>query len=495
MARPKSTTTSPNQVPIEKAVTPSDKPEKFKMGAVGTSGLSIFNGIIYDEMHRDLQFPLSIQTYKKMTYSVPVNACLNLYDRLAGKAEWRIKPVKDATEEEKRQAEIVAGMLDDMRVPFKQVVSDAMSSNAFGFAVLEKVYRRRNKESGSKYDDNLIGLRDIALRNQETIDGFIFTPDSNEILGVKQNPALVYTSNMTSTDAVVIPRSKLMLVTAGRNRRNPYGTSFLRDAYLAWRYLSVYEEMEATGAQKDLQGVPLLTVPDRLLAPDASDSDKLILENLKNILRNLQANAQSGVMLPSSVDPETKQKLFSLELLSTQGGKKNYDITAIKQYFQAQIYIALGGDILSLGNTGVGSFALGQIKSSITGSYMEAMLDNIVEAFNRDVIQQIYELNGWNVSRCCSLDYENVNPVDMETLSKFLQRVTSVGLTPKTHDVVNVVMTAMGLDPISADTDLNTILSQSTTNASQGMDTPFEGTRKTSGGGMDSSTNNADNAA
>lgn len=495
MARPKSTQ---SPTPIEKAVQPTDKPDKFKMGAIGTPGMSIFSGITYDEMHKDLQFPTSIKTFKKMSYSVPVNACLNLYDRLAGKAEWRCIPPKDATAEELRQTEIINECLHDMKVPFKQVISDALSSNTFGFSVLEKVFRRRNKESGSMYNDNLIGLKDIALRSQETIDGFVFNEDESEVIGVKQNLSLVgnvYGRNLATKSEVVIPRSKIVLITAGRNRRDPYGKSLLRDVYLQWRYLSVVEELEATGLQKDLQGVPVLSVPDRLLSPDASESDKAILENLKNILRNLQANSQSGILLPSSVDPDTRQKLFSLELLSTEGGKKNYDTTQIKNYYQTQIFIGCGADILSMGSTGVGSFALGQLKSSLVGSYIEAMLDNIVEAFNRDVIRQLYELNGWNPTRACSLDYENVNALDLETLSKYYQRLGATGFLPKTLDVINLALTSLGLDNLPADTNLDEILPDKTTKSGQGME---EGLNSGTGDAVsveDTSTGNMENAA
>ncbi len=495
MARPKSTQ---SPTPIEKAVQPTDKPDKFKMGAIGTPGMSIFSGITYDEMHKDLQFPTSIKTFKKMSYSVPVNACLNLYDRLAGKAEWRCIPPKDATAEELRQTEIINECLHDMKVPFKQVISDALSSNTFGFSVLEKVFRRRNKESGSMYNDNLIGLKDIGLRSQETIDGFVFNEDESEVIGVKQNLSLVgnvYGRNLATKNEVVIPRSKIVLITAGRNRRDPYGKSLLRDVYLSYRYLAVCEEMEAVGAQKDLQGVPLLSVPDRLLSPDASDSDKAILENLKNILRNLQANASSGVMLPSSVDPDTRQKLFNLELLSTQGGKKNYDLDVIKRYYQTQIYIGCGGDILLQGNTTTGSFATSSIKSSMVGSYLESMLDNIVDAFNRDVVKHLYELNGWNPSRACKLDYENANPVDLDTMSKYYQRLGATGFLPKTMDVVNLALTSLGLEVLPEGTDLNEVLPDKTTKSGQGMEEGLNSGTGDAVSDVDTSTDNLENAA
>ena len=77
---------------IQKAVNAGDTPEKFKLSAIGSSGLNIFSGVTYDELQQDLQWPNSILTYKKMTYSVPVNACLSLFENLISKVKWRVKP-------------------------------------------------------------------------------------------------------------------------------------------------------------------------------------------------------------------------------------------------------------------------------------------------------------------------------------------------------------------------------------------------------------------
>lgn len=482
-------------IEINKAVTSSDSPEKFKLSAIGSSGLNIFSGITYDELQKDLQWPDSILTYKKMSYSVPVNSCLSLFDNLVSKVKWRVKPAKNANTQEIEQAKFVEECLHDMDISFRQVIKDALSSNVYGFAILEKVYRKRNKESGSLYNDNKIGLRKIALRNQETIDGFLFDEKTGDVKGVKQNLDLVSSLYRNGRKgSVVIPRNKFMHVTVGRNRQDPFGKSPLRDVYMAWRYLEALAEMEATGVQKDLSGVPILRAPAQLMSEDASPEQKLILENLKNILRNLQVNSQSGVMLPSAVDEFTKTPLFDIKLLSNEGGKKNFDINEIKTYYQNQIYIGLSGDILIMGTSNTGSYNLATIKNTLTGSAVEAMLDNIVEAFNRDVIRQLYELNGWENTNFCSLDYENLHSPDLDMISKYVQRIGAVGYMPKTHDVVNYILTSIGLDPIDTSEDITALLGENTSRSGDGMQ---EGLNSGVGDAItsnDSSVSNLENA-
>lgn len=484
-------------VEIEKAVSPADQPERFKIGEIGYSGMNIFNGVSVDEVKRELNFPTSIRTYKEMSYHTCINACLSLYENLISKVKWRIAPPMEATQEEKDQCKFIQECLDDMDIPFRTVIKDALSSNTYGFAVLEKVYRRRNKFSGSMFTDNKIGLKKIALRNQETIEKFIFDDTGNEVIGVKQNLSMVSSAinGAKSTLEINIPRSKLLLVTTGRNRSDPYGKSPLRDVYLAWRYLVVIQEIEAAGVARDLQGLPILTIPAQYMAEDADAAQKAIYENFKNIIRNIQNNSQSGIILPSNVDPETKAKLFELDLLSTEGGKKNFDTTKVKEYYQNQIYTGLFADVLILGQGGVGSFALGQIKNSLTGSAVESMLDNIVDSFNRDVIRQLYDLNGWDISRAGSLDYENLHAVDLETLSKFWQRVASVGLVEKDRDVLNAVRSAVGVDTKPDDMEpQDKYLTDAASRAGDGMKTAGQGTSN-SVSGSDSSSNNLDNTA
>lgn len=467
----------------------NDTIERFKLSSIGVMGIRLFGGIPTEEFHSDLQWPRAANTYKKMTCSTPVASSLMLYQNLTSKVDWRVKPPKNATAEEIKQTEFINECLEDMDVPFRQVVKDALSCNVYGFAILEKVFRRRNKNSGSIYTDNKIGIKKLALRAQETIEKFIMSDDNSEVLGVKQNTSLINSGAISKKVEIVIPRNKFLHLMAGSSRGDPFGRSPLRDIYIAWRYLEALSEMEAQGVSKDLVGLPVMRVPAALLSPDADEDQIQTLNNLKMILRNLQTNSQAGIMLPSAVDETTKTPLFDIELLTNNGGQKSFDLAAIKNYYQNQIYTGLFADVLILGTNGVGSFALGQVKNSLTGAAVESMLDNFVDCFNRDVIRHLYELNGWDVTRCCSLDYENLHSADLETVSKFWQRVASVGLIEKDRAVLNSVRTAIGVDPYPDDVEpKQELITPETTGASEGM-------QKGSGNGTSNKVAKTDNSS
>lgn len=490
-------TVEPQEVSKALAANPLDQPERMRLSEMGYSGMSIFSGITQDEMYRELTFPNSLKTYKKMSYHTSINSCLNLYDNLISKVTWRVVPPPNATEKEKQEAEFINQCLQDMQTPLRRVIRDALSSNIYGFSVLEKVFYKRTKSNGSLYDDGKIGIKKIAHRNQESISNFVFSVDGNEVIGVKQSLAGTNGNRYTQAKTdVVIPRNKFILVTAGRNREDPYGVSPLRDAWLSYTYLVLTEEAEATGLQKDLAGTPLLRIPATYLSADASPEQKQLYEGFKNIVRNIQVNNQSGLILPSDQSQETKSYLFDFELIPSQGNGKTFATDKIKQYFQNQIYTALGADVLLLGTGTSGSYALASVKNTMTGSRASAMLDGIVESFNNDLIRHLYELNGMEASRMCSLDYENLHAPDLDIISRWAQRCKAVGLLPRSHDVVNYLLTAAGIDPISDDADLDQLLGEPTSRSGDSLNTPSGGLNGTAEAvsEQDNSSANLENA-
>ena len=93
------------------------------------------------------------------------------------------------------------------------------------------------------------------------------------------------------------------------------------------------------------------------------------------------------------------------------------------------------------------------------------------------------------------LDFDNLDNTDIESLSKYLQRVASVGLLEKDRAVLNAVRQGIGIDPLPEDLEPQLdLITPETSRASEGLATPSEGTL-TSDGGQNDSDGNLDNAA
>ena len=446
---------------IEKAVSPLDQPERFRLGEMGSLGLRTFSGVTQDELKAELNWPRSINTFRDMSYHSAVNAPLTLFENIISKATWTYKPPADATEEEKNQAKIINQMMQDMEQPWSEFIRDVLSSNVFGFSVHEKVFRKRYKANGSLYDDGIIGWRKLPIRVQESISKFIFSEDGNEIIND------IYNRFSSRGNLINIPRSKFLLFRTGKHRGDPFGKSPLRDAYLAWRFLTALEELEATGVAKDLNGLPVLYLPAQYLATDAPPEVQAIRLYYENVMRNLQMNEQSAVILPQVIDSESRTPMFKLDLLSVDG-KKNFDISKIKEYYKNLIFTSLFADVLQMGQSSTGSFALGSIKNSLSGAYAERLIANIAEVLQNDLIKQTYILNGWNESRIGKFDFDGIEPADLDTFSSAIMRMGASGYVPKTLEVINAVLSNLGIDALPEDTVLEDILPESKSRSGDG---------------------------
>ena len=481
---------------VTKAVSPLDQPERFRLGEVGALALRVFNGVTQDELRRELNWPNSITTYKQMSDHSAINAPLTLFSNIIAKATWVYKPPENATEEEKNQVKIINQMMGDMEHSWGDFIQDVLSSNVFGLCVNEKVYRKRYKANGSMYDDGIIGWKKLPVRVQESISKFIFSEDGNDVIGVQQNLSAIndiYNRFSRKSNLINIPRSKFLLFRTGKHRGDPFGKSPLRDAYLAWRFLTQLEELEALGVAKDLNGIPVLRLPPQVLSADGSPENQDQRLYFENAIRNLQVGEQMGIILPALYDEQGKS-LYDIELLSTDG-KKNFDLNKIKEYYRGLIFISLFADILLQGVTNTGSFALGSIKNSLSGAYAERLISNIAEVIQNDLIRQTYELNSWPTERMGKLDFDNLDNTDVESLSKYLQRVASVGLLEKDRAVLNAVRQGIGIDPLPEDLPpQQDLLTPETSRSGDGMATPGEGTA-TNVSGQDTTSNNLENAA
>lgn len=480
---------------VQKAVTrEGTELPRFQMSEMGYAGLKVSAGIPNEEMKRDLQFPQSIVTFKQMSHHSTIAAALSLYDMMVSKVKWRVKPVDSPSEKEIRDSEFIKECMNDMDHSWMNFVQEAASMKPYGFSVHEKVFRKRLKSKGSKYDDGLIGWQKLPIRSQDSIDRWYFDKDGREIVAVQQNLNLVqdgfgrFTSVINGRE-IVLPRNKFLLFRTGKYKGNPFGKSCLRDCYYSWRYLVDIEEREATGVQRDLAGVPCMSIPPQYMSADATPEQKSIYEYFKNIVRNIQFNQQAGLVLPQAFDPDSKQPLFKFELISSEGGK-NYDTTKIKEYYKNAILTALFADLLILGQGATGSYALGGIKSQLMAVAIEALLKEIQDVINNDLVRHTFELNGWDTSRMPTVEYEDFEADDLEAFSKAIQRFASTSMLEVDRAVLNKVRESIGVDvyPDNEEPHME-LMPNFSSKSGEGFKTPFSGTRTSSSSGNDADSN------
>jgi len=191
------------------------------------------------------------------------------------------------------------------------------------------------------------------------------------------------------------------------------------------------------------------------MSKDATATERENYIGFQNMLRNMQNNEQSCFLLPKVVDPESKQDLFKFELLSTTGGK-SYNSNEIIQRWDNKILMCLFADMLKLGQDSVGSYALAGAKQNTMSMAIESRLKEIQDVLNKDLVPQLFELNGVPRSeRLPKLVYKNVDRIDLETFSKAVQRIFAVGGVELDRGVLNDIRSAMGFTPRDEDEDID----------------------------------------
>lgn len=480
---------------VQKAVTREGvELPRFQMSEMGYAGLKVSAGIPHEEMKKELQFPQSIVTFKQMSHHSTIAAALSLYDMMISKVKWRVKPVEGASNKETQDAKFIQECMNDMEHSWMDFVQEAGSMKPYGFSVHEKVFRKRLKSKGSKFDDGLIGWQKLPIRSQDSIDKWFFDQDGREIIGVQQNLNLVQDgfgrfSSVVNGKEIVLPRKKFLLFRTGKHKGNPFGKSCLRDCYYSWRYLVDIEESEAIGVKRDLNGLPIFFIPPQYMTADASPEQKSVYNMFQNIVRNIHLNQQSGLVLPQAFDPDSKQPLFKFELMSSDGSK-SYDTTKIKEYYKNAILTALFADLLILGQGATGSYALGGIKSQLMAVAIEALLKEIQDVVNNDLIRHTFEVNGWETSRMPTIEYEDFEADDLEAFSKAIQRFASTSMLEVDRAVLNKVRESIGVDtyPDNEEPHME-LMPNFSSKSGEGFKTPFSGTRTSATSGNDADSN------
>ncbi|MNK14301.1 hypothetical protein D3C87_324010 [compost metagenome] len=438
-------TTGPNEIPA------------LAYGETGYNGLIVLGGDILEECQEELRFPEALNTYKKMAKDGAIAPALEMVERMIADVPWSVKIPEGYEEKLKDKAQFLIQNMNDMDHSWNSFIQQVVSFNRYGFSVHEKVYRYRKKDQGSKYDDNLIGIRRLPIRTQDSIQGWVWGSQGRDIKGFNQYVNKIQNEDYVGWDYVAtggktnngenikfIPRKKYLHFLNSKLKDNPWGASPLNGCWKSWKYKSAMEEAEAIGVAQDSNGFKVLYLPPQYLKEDATPEDKQVLEYYKKMMANAHVAKQSGVILPYFTDSQGN-KQFEFEIKSITG-QKSFDTNAIIQRYTMEILTCLFADFLSLGNSGGGSFSLAESKLSLVEMVIKSKLTEIADVLNHDLIPQLFALNGWDVDVVPYFAFGKPSKESLDEISKFIQRVRAVGMLPRTPEVVNWALESADID-------------------------------------------------
>lgn len=465
---------------------------RMKMSEIGTSGLKVSSGIIYEEARRELRWPDCIKTYKEMRKDTTISAAIKAYELMISRVKWDVEACDDATDQQKLRAEYIESVMHDMEGSWFQFIKEVVSYLTFGYAVIEKVPKRRRYSNGSKYNDGFVGLKKLAPRSQDSITKWVFSEDGRDLIGLEQTVLNQngYVRYINAGSPIYIDRDRFMLFRADTTKDNPEGVSPLSNCYIAYRFRKELEEIEAVGYSKNINGVPIVWLHPKYMADDASDADRAVYLYYQKMVRNLQMNEQTGIVMPLMYD-EGRNKMFDFELLSVDNTTAQHIASAVTRW-DNKILTALFADVLKLGQDATGSYALSDSKTNMLAMGIEARLKEIQDVLNNDLIPWLYKMNGWRDTEMPKFVYGDLDEIDLEAFSKAIQRIKAVGLIAPTAENVNYIAEILGLPgEVEDDMDqeeLNILLGKPTSRSGDGLE-------KGSGNGTSDEVSADDNSA
>lgn len=359
----------------------TNKVVNFKQ--LGTTGLKRYGSYVYEEFLPELRWPRAGKIYQEMSDNDPViGAILYLAEMLIRGTSWEVSPAS-TSKVDVEAAEFLKSCMDDMEMSWPDTISEILSMLTYGFSFHEILYKvrrgptERSARYRSKYSDGRIGWRNLPVRSQNSLNGWIFNKD-NEAVAFEQLAEPDY-------QRVVIPFSKGLLFRTRVTRDNPEGKSLLRNAYRPWFFKKHFEEIEGIGIERDLAGFPVLQSPEGLDLWNEDDPNMVALRSrAEELVANVRRDSEEGILLPYGWD---------LKLL-TSGSSRQLDIGGTIERYDNRIAITMLSDIILLGNKS-GSFALADTKQSMLASSLQSQLLNIADVFNTRAVPRLFQANSF----------------------------------------------------------------------------------------------------
>jgi hypothetical protein len=367
--------------------------DKSTLQEIGATGLENFAGSIRSDFLKEMRGKEGFKHYNEMRLNSPIISGLLLaIEQPLRQLGWNFASDTDGDPRVGFLEEARAGM----SLSWNDHITEALTMLPFGYSVFEILYKLNQR---GQYV-----WRKFAPRGQDTVNRWIMD-EAGGLTGFEQVCAPTYKPTF-------IPVEKLVLYRTRVERGNPEGRSILRSAWIPYYYAKHVMQIEAIGTERDLAGLPVLTLPPGASTTDDDTSD---FGKARIIVRNIRNDEQAGIVLPG---PEWK-----LELLST-GGARAFDTDKTVRRYESRMLMAALAQFLMLGQDGVGSLALSSSQTDFFTMSINSIADIISETFTKYAIPRLLALNGFDPEGV-RLEHTPPGDTDLVGVADFLQKTGS----------------------------------------------------------------------
>ncbi len=389
---------------------------------IGDSGLRRTGGRVSDDFLNEVRGIRGVRLYREMADNDPVIGCLLwAIESLIAQVSWSVTGHNSDTPRSRQAKDLLDQVLLDMSHSWDDLMSEILTMLTYGWAYFERVYKLRMGDTDSpttrsRYADNYIGLRKVAIRAQETLSRWGFDRDGG-IRGMYQR---------TDTGEVFIPIEKSLLFRTRTIKNNPEGRSMLRNAVKPYHYLSKHQEIEGIGSYRNLAGMVVLQVPPEIMEPDPSPSAATIRTELEKLVQEIHVDERMGVLIPASQDAQGNPTGYDLSTL--QVGARPIDEDKIIRRYESRIAMTFLGEFIFLGTDHSTSFAAHSDKTDLFIMGLGTILSRIRSVLNRYLIPDLMRVNGFVANEWPTLDHGDFEKPDLQGFATFLNTMIGAGV-------------------------------------------------------------------
>jgi len=404
-----------------------------QIGVTGLNRSSNGYATIEEEWLSELRGTNGIKAYREMSdNNATIGAVLFLIDSFVRKVAWEVDAA-DESDTSKAAAEFVEECITDLSQSWANVMGEAVRGVCiYGWSTFEIVFKMRqgrkdDKAKSSIFTDNRIGWSKFSPRSQDTNYGWEFS-EAGDLLGMYQMAPPNYQINY-------IPLEKLLLFrSVGVMKDNPQGRSALRNCYVSYSIQKKIQISEAIGISRNLSGLPVMTVPLRLLSDSATSSEKQLLANFQNMVSRVKSDEYSGLVLPSEVTQDGNPSGYKFQLM-TGGGGKTAETTPVIDRLEKSIARSFLADFLFLGSGTTGSWALASTKTNMFSQALGGFLSAIVEVLN-SAVEQLMRINGnHDADTYPKIRHGDLEKMPLEEISGPIAQMVSAGIITPDDDL------------------------------------------------------------
>lgn len=344
-----------------------------------------------------------------------VNAWINAKNAIALKPDWVIQPRNPEDSKSKEYADLISNMLfNDMATTFNSFVLNSITMAEYGFAISEIVLKKRqgktdNPMTTSLYNDGLFGVAKLSPRWQNSITKWDIDNNGN-IENVYQR------SNDFGTTDTKIPYKKILHFVMNGYNGNPEGESVLRGTFASYYNKKNIERIQRETFERGFTGILDIQVPPRYMSKKYNTPEGIeMMRVIDAFLRNVKQGKEAGIIRPASKD-------FNIELIQGKTGT-GLDPDKMIDRYNTEIVMCLLSDSF-MGKSKVYQGASGeQTKTKIYKSFIGIILDEIKEQINKKLIPLLFNINNLDTEYMPYLDYGNLDDLDLQAVSWFIQSV------------------------------------------------------------------------